>query len=155
MRVEALAASSLATSTTPSRARRRLPVLAHPPSLLCAENSFFCLPRPHGGSPSWLEPISVWASPGAARVNAGGDLHVLISGRFSVQMTRAVLTPRAVWWRARALVGLSKLCQLLALSAWHGIAQERSAGNSIKQISALTHFASAQSPAPALGRRSS
>ena len=59
-------------------------------------------------------------------------------------MTRAVLTPRAVWWRARAPVGLSKLCQLLALSAWHGIAQERSAGSSIKQISALTHFASAQ-----------
>ena len=24
----------------------------------------------HGGSPSWLEPVSVWASPGAARVNA-------------------------------------------------------------------------------------
>ena len=66
---EALAASSLRQGTTPSRARRRLPVLAHPPSLLCAENSF-CLPRPHGGSPSWLEPISVWASPGAARVNA-------------------------------------------------------------------------------------
>ena len=66
-------------------------------------------------------------------------------------MTRAVLTPRAVWWRARAPVGLSKLCQLLALSAWHGIAQERSAGSSIKQISALTHFASAQSPAPAWG----
>ena len=65
-------------------------------------------------------------------------------------MTRAVLTPRAVWWRARAPVGLSKLCQLLALSAWHGIAQERSAGSSIKQISALTHFASLQSPAPAL-----
>ena len=64
-------------------------------------------------------------------------------------MTRAVLTPRAVWWRARAPVGLSKLCQLLALSAWHGIAQERSAGSSIKQISALTHFASAQSPIPA------
>ena len=63
-------------------------------------------------------------------------------------MTRAVLTPRAVWWRARAPVGLSKLCQLLALSAWHGIAQERSAGSSIKQISALTHFASAQNPAP-------
>ena len=56
-------------------------------------------------------------------------------------MTRAVLTPRAVWWRARAPVGLSKLCQLLALSAWHGIAQERSAGSSIKQISALTHTA--------------
>ena len=66
-----------------------------------------------------------------------------------MQMTRAVLTPRAVWWRARAPVGLSKLCQLLALSAWHGIAQERSAGSSIKQISALTHFASAQSPIPA------
>lgn len=66
-----------------------------------------------------------------------------------MQTTCAVLTPRAVWWRARAPVGLSKLCQLLALSAWHGIAQERSAGSSIKQISALTHFASAQSPAPA------
>ena len=52
-------------------------------------------------------------------------------------MTRAVLTPRAVWWGARAPVGLSKLCQLLALSAWHGIAQERSAGSSGKQISAL------------------
>ena len=64
-------------------------------------------------------------------------------------MTRAVLTPRAVWCRARATAGLTKLCQLLALSAWHGIAQERSAGSSIKQISALTHFASAQSPAPA------
>ena len=64
-----------------------------------------------------------------------------------MQMTRAVLTPRAVWWRARAPVGLSKLCQLLALSAWHGIAQERSAGSSIKQISALTHFASAE-PSP-------
>ena len=52
-------------------------------------------------------------------------------------MTRAVLTPRAVWWRARAPVGLSKLCQLLALSAWHVIVQERSAGSSGKQISAL------------------
>ena len=70
MRLKAPAAVSFAASTTPSRAHRRLPVLAHPPSLLCAENSFFCLPRPHGGSPSWLEPISVWASPGAARVNA-------------------------------------------------------------------------------------
>ena len=54
-----------------------------------------------------------------------------------MQTTCAVLTPRAVWWRARAPVGLSKLCQLLALSAWHGIAQERSAGSSGKQISAL------------------
>ena len=68
-----------------------------------------------------------------------------------MQTTCAVLTPRAVWCRARATAGLTKLCQLLALSAWHGIAQERSAGSSIKQISALTHFASAQSPAPAQG----
>ena len=37
---EALAASSLRQGTTPSSCRRRLPVLAHPPSLLCAENSF-------------------------------------------------------------------------------------------------------------------
>ena len=66
-----------------------------------------------------------------------------------MQTTCAVLTPRVVWCRATAPAGLSKLCQLLALSAWHGIAQERSAGSSIKQISALTHFASAQSPAPA------
>ena len=51
-------------------------------------------------------------------------------------MTRAVLTPRAVWWRARAPVGLSKLLQLLALRAWEGIAQERSAGSSKEQISA-------------------
>ena len=71
-----------------------------------------------------------------------------------MQTTCAVLTPRAVWCRARATAGLTKLCQLLALSAWHGIAQERSAGSSIKQISALTHFASAQSPAPAHTGRS-
>ena len=51
-------------------------------------------------------------------------------------MTRAVLTPRAVWWRARAPVGLSKLCQLLALSAWHFIAQGRSESSSKEQISA-------------------
>ena len=54
-----------------------------------------------------------------------------------MQTTCAVLTPRAVWCRARATAGLTKLCQLLALSAWHGIAQERSAGSSGKQISAL------------------
>ena len=65
-------------------------------------------------------------------------------------MTRAVLTPRAVWWRARAPVGLSKLCQLLALSAWHGIAQERSAGSSIKQISAPCAWR--ESPEPDPGR---
>ena len=54
-----------------------------------------------------------------------------------MQTTCAVLTPRAVWCRARATAGLTKLCQLLALSAWHVIAQERSAGSSGKQISAL------------------
>ena len=69
-----------------------------------------------------------------------------------MQTTCAVLTPRAVWCRARATAGLTKLCQLLALSAWHGIAQERSAGSSIKQISALTHFESAQ-PDPGRGYR--
>ena len=63
-------------------------------------------------------------------------------------MTRAVLTPRAVWWRARAPVGLSKLCQLLALSAWHGIAQERSAGSSIKQISAPCAWRESPEPSP-------
>ena len=63
-------------------------------------------------------------------------------------MTRAVLTPRAVWWRARAPVGLSKLCQLLALSAWHGIAQERSAGSSIKQISAPCAWRESPEPTP-------
>ena len=63
-------------------------------------------------------------------------------------MTRAVLTPRAVWWRARAPVGLSKLCQLLALSAWHGIAQERSAGSSIKQISAPCAWRESPEPDP-------
>ena len=68
-------------------------------------------------------------------------------------MTRAVLTPRAVWWRARAPVGLSKLCQLLALSAWHGIAQERSAGSSIKQISAPCAWR--ESPEPTPGQRAS
>ena len=65
-------------------------------------------------------------------------------------MTRAVLTPRAVWWRARAPVGLSKLCQLLALSAWHGIAQERSAGSSIKQISAPCAWRESPEPSPGL-----
>ena len=53
-----------------------------------------------------------------------------------MQTTCAVLTPRAVWWRARAPVGLSKLCQLLALSAWHFIAQGRSESSSKEQISA-------------------
>ena len=67
-------------------------------------------------------------------------------------MTRAVLTPRAVWWRARAPVGLSKLCQLLALSAWHGIAQERSAGSSIKQISAPCAWRESTEPTPGQGR---
>ena len=65
-------------------------------------------------------------------------------------MTRAVLTPRAVWWRARAPVGLSKMCQLLALSAWHGIAQERSAGSSIKQISAPCAWRESPEPTPGL-----
>ena len=51
-------------------------------------------------------------------------------------MTRAVLTPRAVWCRARATAGLTKLCQLLALSAWHFIAQGRSESSSKEQISA-------------------
>ena len=69
-------------------------------------------------------------------------------------MTRAVLTPRAVWWRARAPVGLSKLCQLLALSAWHGIAQERSAGSSGKQISALRIEISDQNFLAAMAQRS-
>ena len=68
-------------------------------------------------------------------------------------MTRAVLTPRAVWCRARALAGLAKLRQLLALSAWHVIAQERSAGSSGKQISALRIEVSDQSPTGALPRR--
>ena len=67
-------------------------------------------------------------------------------------MTRAVLTPRAVWCRARASEGLTKLCQLLALSAWHGIVQERSAGSSDKQISALRIEDSDQSPTGANGR---
>ena len=71
-----------------------------------------------------------------------------------MQTTCAVLTPRAVWCRARATAGLTKLCQLLALSAWHGIAQERSAGSSGKQISALRieisdqNFLAALYPAP-------
>ena len=51
-------------------------------------------------------------------------------------MTRAVLTPRVVWCRATAPAGLSKLCQLLALSAWHFIAQGRSESSSKEQISA-------------------
>ena len=63
-----------------------------------------------------------------------------------MQTTCAVLTPRAVWCRARATAGLTKLCQLLALSAWHVIAQERSAGSSGKQISALRIEVSDQSP---------
>ena len=68
-----------------------------------------------------------------------------------MQTTCAVLTPRAVWCRARATAGLTKLCQLLALSAWHGIAQERSAGSSGKQISALRIEISDQSFSLALG----
>ena len=68
-----------------------------------------------------------------------------------MQTTCAVLTPRAVWCRARATAGLTKLCQLLALSAWHVIAQERSAGSSGKQISALRIEISDQSFSLALG----
>ena len=54
-----------------------------------------------------------------------------------MQTTCAVLTPRAVWCRASAPAGLAKLSQLLALSAWHLIAQGRSESSSDKQISAL------------------
>ena len=71
-----------------------------------------------------------------------------------MQTTCAVLTPRAVWCRARATAGLTKLCQLLALSAWHVIAQERSAGSSGKQISALRIEISDQSFSLASERRS-
>ena len=53
-----------------------------------------------------------------------------------MQTTCAVLTPRVVWCRATAPAGLSKLCQLLALSAWHFIAQGRSESSSKEQISA-------------------
>ena len=53
-----------------------------------------------------------------------------------MQTTCAVLTPRVVWCRATAAAGLSKLCQLLALSAWHFIAQGRSESSSKEQISA-------------------
>ena len=53
-----------------------------------------------------------------------------------MQTTCAVLTPRVVWCRATAPAGLSKLCQLLALSAWHLIAQGRSESSSKEQISA-------------------
>ena len=67
-----------------------------------------------------------------------------------MQTTCAVLTPRVVWCRATAPAGLAKLCQLLALSAWHGIAQERSAGSSDKQISALRIEVSDQSSSPAI-----
>ena len=70
-----------------------------------------------------------------------------------MQTTCAVLTPRAVWCRARATAGLTKLCQLLALSAWHVIAQERSAGSSGKQISALRIEISDQSFSLAHARR--
>ena len=63
-----------------------------------------------------------------------------------MQTTCAVLTPRAVWCRARAPAGLSKLSQLLALSAWHLIAQGRSESSSDKQISALRIEVSDQSP---------
>ena len=65
-----------------------------------------------------------------------------------MQTTCAVLTPRVVWCRATAPAGLSKLCQLLALSAWHGIAQERSAGSSIKQISAPCAWRESPEPTP-------
>ena len=63
-----------------------------------------------------------------------------------MQTTCAVLTPRAVWCRARATAGLTKLCQLLALSAWHLIAQGRSESSSDKQISALRIEVSDRSP---------
>ena len=53
-----------------------------------------------------------------------------------MQTTCAVLTPRVVWCRSTAPAGLSKLCQLLALSAWHFIAQGRSESSSKEQISA-------------------
>ena len=53
-----------------------------------------------------------------------------------MQTTCAVLTPRVVWCRATAPAGLSKLCQLLGLSAWHFIAQGRSESSSKEQISA-------------------
>ena len=53
-----------------------------------------------------------------------------------MQTTCAVLTPRVVWCRATAPAGLSKLCQLLALSAWHFIAQGWSESSSKEQISA-------------------
>ena len=72
-----------------------------------------------------------------------------------MQTTCAVLTPRAVWCRARATAGLTKLCQLLALSAWHGIAQERSAGSSIKQISAPCAWRESPEPTPGPWSRSS
>ena len=68
-----------------------------------------------------------------------------------MQTTCAVLTPRVVWCRATAPAGLSKLCQLLALSAWHFIAQGRSESSSDKQISALPHFGRAQRALPAWG----
>ena len=53
-----------------------------------------------------------------------------------MQTTCAVLTPRAVWCRARAPAGLAKLSQLLALSPWHLIAHGRSESSSKEQISA-------------------
>ena len=53
-----------------------------------------------------------------------------------MQTTCAVLTPRVVWCRATAPAGLAKLCQLLALSAWHFIAHGRSESSSKEQISA-------------------
>ena len=68
-----------------------------------------------------------------------------------MQTTCAVLTPRAVWCRASAPAGLAKLSQLLALSAWHLIAQGRSESSSDKQISALRIEVSDQSPTGARG----
>ena len=58
-----------------------------------------------------------------------------------MQTTCAVLTPRVVWCRATAPAGLSKLCQLLALSERHVIAQGRSESSSKEQSSARAYRA--------------
>ena len=68
-----------------------------------------------------------------------------------MQTTCAVLTPRVVWCRATTPAGLSKLCQLLALSAWHFIAQGRSESSSKEQISArafISEIRAAYRPIP-------
>ena len=73
-----------------------------------------------------------------------------------MQTTCAVLTPRVVWCRATAPAGLSKLCQLLALSAWHFIAQGRSESSSKEQISArafISEIRAAYRPAGRTGMR--